>query len=335
MLILCIFVVFINTCQTTVLSHVQEAPSERRQTPLFKADMKDVHFMLWTRNNPGHSEGYELLLHDAQNLRESPFNASRPTNMIVHGWHSNTDTKWPAKATTQLLQYHDCNVIAIDWSKIAHHLNYYGVVENVPLVGNHSAQFLDFLHDEGGLDITTLYVTGHSLGAHVAGIMGYLVRNGPIGRITGLDPAGPEFHSVSLDQRLDKSDAKFVDVIHTNSGGLLHFCVGLADKMGHVDYYPNGGAHQPGCTYGGAWTDLLRAGCSHERSHKYWLESINGRLPFTSRPCPSWRDYKHMRCGDCGQGCLNMGFHGYTELRGTYFLETSSKTPYALGDTGV
>jgi hypothetical protein len=42
--------------------------------------------------------------------------------------------------------------------------------------------------------------------------------------------------------RLDPSDALFVDVIHTN-GGLN----GDLEQCGHVDFYMNGGISQPGC----------------------------------------------------------------------------------------
>lgn len=45
-----------------------------------------------------------------------------------------------------------------------------------------------------------------------------------------------------LDEVLDSTDAKFVDVIHTNGRHL-----GMILPAGHVDYYPNGGEHQPGC----------------------------------------------------------------------------------------
>lgn len=34
--------------------------------------------------------------------------------------------------------------------------------------------------------------------------------------LLGLDPAGLTFHDVPKQQRLDKSDADYVDVIHTN-----------------------------------------------------------------------------------------------------------------------
>ena len=57
-----------------------------------------------------------------------------------------------------------------------------------------------------------------------------------MGRITGLDPSGPLFHSVGRADRLDPSDAQFVDVIHTAGKW-----VGNDDLLGHVDFFPNGG----------------------------------------------------------------------------------------------
>lgn len=38
-----------------------------------------------------------------------------------------------------------------------------------------------------------------------------------LGRITGLDPADPYFNSVDNVVKLDKSDAKFVDIVHTDA----------------------------------------------------------------------------------------------------------------------
>lgn len=60
----------------------------------------------------------------------------------------------------------------------------------------------------------------------------------------GLDPAGPGFEYVTLQSdRLDSTDAQFVDVIHTAVGTL-----GYAAPIGVVDFYPNGGTPpQPGC----------------------------------------------------------------------------------------
>lgn len=43
--------------------------------------------------------------------------------------------------------------------------------------------------------------------------------------------------------RLDKSDAEFVDVYYTNR----HIAGEIEHHVGHVDVYINGGRHQPGC----------------------------------------------------------------------------------------
>ena len=65
--------------------------------------------------------------------------------------------------------------------------------------------------------------------------------------LIGLDPAYPLFSMVNTDQRLDTTDAEFVDVIHTHSGLLITSGLSFLDPIGHVDFYPNGGSAQVGC----------------------------------------------------------------------------------------
>jgi pancreatic triacylglycerol lipase len=60
-----------------------------------------------------------------------------------------------------------------------------------------------------------------------------------------LDPAGPEFYLSEIPDRLDASDALFVDVIHTNGAPRVQSGFGHLDPLGHVDFYPNGGSAQP------------------------------------------------------------------------------------------
>ena len=45
---------------------------------------------------------------------------------------------------------------------------------------------------------------------------------------------------------LNKTDADFVEIVHTN-GGTDNTTAGIYDPLGHVDFYANGGHHQPGC----------------------------------------------------------------------------------------
>lgn len=117
--------------------------------------------------------------------------------------------------------------------------------DSVLQVGRYLAKFLEFLRMKGNLVLNDVHILGHSLGAHVAGFTGAYM-SGKIGRITGMDPARPGFETPRFKDpkdRLDASDAKFVDVIHTCAG-----TIGFAKPIGHADFYPNGGTfRQPGC----------------------------------------------------------------------------------------
>lgn len=88
--------------------------------------------------------------------------------------------------------------------------------------------------------------SGHSLGAHTCAYASNGI-NHQMARISGLDPAGPFFEGKHSAVRLDQKDAKFVDVIHTNTEIALGIGLGSKDPSGHVDFYVNGGKHQPGC----------------------------------------------------------------------------------------
>lgn len=63
----------------------------------------------------------------------------------------------------------------------------------------------------------------------------------------GMDPAGPFFEGYDNRVRLNPTDAKFVDVIHSNAKPMTQGGAGMYAACGHVDFYPNGGREQPGC----------------------------------------------------------------------------------------
>ncbi|GBM93381.1 hypothetical protein AVEN_144858-1, partial [Araneus ventricosus] len=70
-----------------------------------------------------------------------------------------------------------------------------------------------------------------------------------------LDPATFLFSNASPRTKLDRTDALFVDVIHTDGGG-----IGMVEPIGHVDFYPNGGQIQAGCTASNSLRALLEKG---------------------------------------------------------------------------
>lgn len=82
--------------------------------------------------------------------------------------------------------------------------------------------------------------------------------------LPGLDPASPFFQGFTLPKGtgLDKTDADFVEVIHSNGGSFVTGHFGVGQRLGHVDYYPNGGGNQPGCkdpqTFLGAMHDMCK-----------------------------------------------------------------------------
>lgn len=62
-------------------------------------------------------------------------------------------------------------------------------------------------------------------------------------RISSLDPAFPQFYPAVGVRPVNKHDAQFVDVIHTDA-----FFYGAPVSTGTVDFWPNGGRTlQPGC----------------------------------------------------------------------------------------
>ena len=77
---------------------------------------------------------------------------------------------------------------------------------------------------------------------------------------TGLDPAYPDYSMRNTKDRLDRSDAEFVDVIHTNSGSLFTAALSFPQAIGHADFFVNGGHSQPGCGFitSGDISDLIR-----------------------------------------------------------------------------
>lgn len=100
----------------------------------------------------------------------------------------------------------------------------------------------------------------------------------------GLDPAGPLFSNNNKDNRIDETDANFVQIIHTNDGRL-----GYRGRLGHADYYPNGGRSQPGCGVD------LTGSCAHSRSYAYYAESLKSDR-FLAKNCDSYNDFTNGIC---------------------------------------
>lgn len=84
-----------------------------------------------------------------------------------------------------LLQNADVNVVGVDWGALCPSPFYVSARSHVSGAGKQVAKLLDALVQDGGLDLATVHILGHSLGAHVSGNVGKTIKSGKIGRITG------------------------------------------------------------------------------------------------------------------------------------------------------
>ncbi|GIY82442.1 pancreatic lipase-related protein 2 [Caerostris extrusa] len=151
----------------------------------------------------------------------------------------------------ELLKKGDFNVLLVD-GKDEYGMDFVYAKENSKRAANIIIKVLQNIQDETGFENKDLYLIGHSLGAHTAGMVGQGFK---VNRITGLDPGGVVFSKNTPDDMiLDRNDAELVDVIHTNGGkGLPH--LGISFPMGDADFYVNGGTIQPSCSYR-AWNSI-------------------------------------------------------------------------------
>ncbi|MPC47440.1 Pancreatic triacylglycerol lipase [Portunus trituberculatus] len=171
-----------------------------------RASLDDVRFLLWTRSNSGDSECLDLIKGDLYSLGH--FNGHDPTVVLIHGFSSHGYSGWPVHSKT-------------------------GALSSLRRVGKLTAQLLDWLHEAGGMQPAGVQIVGHSLGAHVAGVIGQNLKNFRLPFITGMDPAGPDFYNMPESSRLDKTDADFVQIIHTNGGGVAE----VSGPTGRVNEY--------------------------------------------------------------------------------------------------
>ncbi|XP_041365322.1 inactive pancreatic lipase-related protein 1-like [Gigantopelta aegis] len=296
-----------------------------------------TNYLLFTRASKTHPTHVvardESTWHSS--LSQGHFSKNKGTKFIIHGFIDNGNKQWLKTMKDELLKKGDFNVFIVDWGH-GSKFPYSQATANTFLVAAGLSRFLRHLHDHEGLSLARVHLIGHSLGAHIAGNCG--AKTHGLGRISGLDPAEPNFIVWGSDKRLDKSDATFVDVIHSDGEPFLGLKgYGLITPLGDVDFYPNGGVDQPGCTdtIGGVLIGILEPGkgrsisCSHGRSHDLFTESINSRCSFKAHRCSNWASYEAGTCHGCPGGCPHMGYDAaLSGARGSYYLSTTQESPF-------
>ena len=169
-------------------------------------------------------------------------NPDVPAFLVIHGFTARgTDASSIAQAAAIRKRFPQAIVVIVDWTVPApvrspearQSADHVGAFDLVGRIQAFSAEYQQAVHAARGVgrDIadwmkregigpSRTVLCGHSLGAQIAGFAGkYVARSRISGHkiqtILAADPAGPSFAGAIAEERLDKSDADEVIVVHT------------------------------------------------------------------------------------------------------------------------
>ncbi|XP_060657244.1 pancreatic triacylglycerol lipase-like isoform X1 [Drosophila nasuta] len=280
---------------------------------------KNVTFWLYTnatRDNPT----------QIRPMRIDPalFQPPHPVYILIHGYTGHRDFSPNTEIRPELLDKKAVYVISVDFGPLVRHPCFKEAILNALLISECLGQLINNLVNPGIINKDDLHLIGFSLGAQVAGQTANYV-NHTLHHITGLDPAKPLFVVTHDRHRLNREDAKFVDIIHTNPAER-----GILKPMGHADFYVNfRDGEQPGCE-----NHKSPGSCSHNRAPEYYAESIASENGFWGIKCNNWHPHAFGRC-TLQQTQALMGYPASPNNSGTYFLETYANPPFAAGHKGA
>lgn len=192
---------------------------------------------------------------------------------------------------------HQTNVCIVDWTEYAKPFYLEVALRNILYISKHLTTFLEYLENCEGISYDNIILAGHSLGAHIAGLVGANLKS-RLHMIIGMDVAGPLFtvpFIESHEKRLDLTDAQHVVAIHSSDG-----MAGANMRIGHQDFYINDGRFpQKGCPWSAMFQpngmDPFR--CAHFRAISIFQSSLSihdnrciGNL------CDNFRQYQMGQC---------------------------------------
>lgn len=226
---------------------------------------------------------HELTLFNPDTLAAKHFIKGVPLIVLIHGYTGHRDFSPNTEIRPAYFRHGEYNIISVDYRPLAEVPCYRSAVQNLQTVANCTAQIVDYLISSNTFSMENIHVIGFSLGGQTAGMIATYIKNGPLERITALDPAKPLFIFAPKEYKVDANDAKFVDVIHTDV-----FQRGILTPSGHLDFYVNGGVEQRGCSI----QKVVDPGsCNHARAPEYYAESISSDIGFWGFRCPHWYLY--------------------------------------------
>lgn len=273
---------------------------------------------------------------------------SKPINFLIHGWrdglkghdmydrgYEDREYKWMYPLAKEWAQYNNSNVCIVDWSFLAKDEYSRAVFMQTDRVVERFMNFTRKL-SKHGMDCNKVSIAGHSLGAHIAGMIGRRVQllSKELYAIYGLDPAGPMFgtnllfvnQQLSLSHRLVPTDARYVQCIETSIIGInvRQFACGKANFIMY------GGNNQPGCS--------SSIQCNHAEARHYFRIALNPRnkLIGFEKKDGEIIGWSHSKAFDFEEGSMHIKHPVYSHkaerlgiyanrTSGTFFIDETTK----------
>ncbi|XP_075974608.1 pancreatic lipase-related protein 3-like [Anticarsia gemmatalis] len=312
-----ILFLFCYVCEISIIT------ADECVEPPMECPNKNITFWLYTRANS--NKPHQITVSNPQSIKNAPWVEKAPVKILIHGYTGHKDFAPNDEIRPAYLECCDYNIISVDYNPIAREPCYIEAARNTELVGKCTAQLIDELVNTYHFALASFHVIGFSLGGQTAGYIGNYITCGKLPRISALDPAMPLFVTTDNTKKVDKDDALFVDVLHTNAleKGKLEAC-------GDVDFYANGGITQPGCR---KTKDKSLSSCNHDRAPIYFAESITTDTGFYATKCYSWITYMIGWCEMFASDEVLVGEHVPRDAKGLYFFVTNKEKPHARGSS--
>ena len=274
----------------------------------------DIHKMQFQLRADCERLSFPLL--EADTMWRSPkFDVKKKVVILATGWTTTVnDTDTIDEFAKAYKCRGDVNFVALDAASFVDTL-YTWSAFNTQAIGEAVAKGLKELTEI--VPVENIHLIGHSLGAHIVGYAGrsfQYMTNQSIPRITALDPAKPCFNEGEELSGIQRGDADFIDVVHSNPGVL-----GRRDPSGDVDFYPGGLTPlPPGC---------ISVSCAHALAWQYYAESVypGNENNFMGVRCGS---LSKLRQNACPGKAYPMGYAVPNNIKGNYFLEVNSEEPF-------
>lgn len=285
---------------------------------------------------PEFTDSVSYDLSEATKVLQHPKFTNNETHCYLHGYHETQNSESIHLIVDSYMKRKNINLLTIDWAEGARENYLAAALKNVRAIAPQLADMILGLY-AAGLKRESFTVVAHSLGGQLSGLTGREIAkktNGTeqIYELVVLDPAYPLFFNVLSLKTVHKKDAEFVQAIHTDIG-----TYGQPASIGHVDFWPNGGLQgQPGCPTGFLIPFSKEDLCSHQRSWRFWAESIaNVDGPeFWAFPASNYMKFLSEDIEKLKDKAIPMGYHCPRDARGNYYLKTNKETPFAKGFEG-